>query len=80
MLLMGFFDAGVVRVESVSHTKNLVILKTKPTIGSNGTIGQRMMSIKLKIPPSKMMTLPASKIIRREKNPTIRETRRSINI
>ena len=72
------------RVETIvifaTHRVTPITVRTIPTIGRKGTNGQMIISTMLKIPPSKMRIRPAVSKIRREKKPTQRETRRSMNI
>lgn len=56
------------------------ILRTIPTIGNMGMIGQRMIRIKLAIPPTMMIRVPAKSKMSLDKKPIKRETRRSKNM
>ena len=56
------------------------ILRTIPMIGSMGMIGQRMIRIKLAIPPTMMISVPAKSKMSLDKKPIKRETRRSKNM
>ena len=56
------------------------ILRTIPMIGSMGMIGQRIMRIKLAMPPTTMIRVPAKSRTSLDKKPIKRETRRSKNM
>lgn len=51
-----------------------------PTTGRNGIIGQRIIRIKLTMPPKMIIMVPVNNNTKREKKPTTRETRRSMNM
>ena len=57
-----------------------MIVRTTPMIGVRGINGHRMIITKLIVPPSIIVIQPANSNISLEKKPTMRETRRSINI
>ncbi len=77
---MSHSDAGVFVVERVSHIITPMIVKMTPAIGSSGMTGQRMINMRLAMPPIMMMNVPTRSKINREINPTQREIKRSMNI
>lgn len=79
MLFASSMDTRVPGVEIV-HIVNPVKVKTRPTIGSKGRTGQRIIRTRLRRPPTVIMMTPASKRTRREKKPMKREMRRSRNM
>lgn len=72
--------AWIVRVKGVFHSVIPVIVKTMPIMGTSGIIGQSIMRIILRMLSIMIIMVPVVKRISREKKPTIREMRRSINI
>ena len=73
-------NAAVFGVEGVFHTSTPTIVMIMPRIGRRGTIGQRRTRRKLAIALMAMRKVPANSRASRVKKPTVRETRRSINI
>ena len=80
LFLMSVMDARIVGIESVIHRLTPTMVRTMPAIGTRGISGQRIMRARLKIPPTIIMMQPTMRRISLEKKPTIRETRRSINM
>ena len=80
VLLAGLVYAGTTWIERVCHSVNPVIDKIMPAIGRSGKNGQRIIRSKLKMPPMIIITVPAIRSTRREKNPMIRETSLSKNM
>ena len=67
-------------VERVFHIITPMMVKMIPAIGSNGIIGQRMINMRLTMPPIIITNVPARSKIKRETNPTQREIKRSMNM
>ena len=63
-----------------AHNETPIIASMMPNTGKKGMIGQRIIKIKLTIPPNMIIMVPVNNKTKREKNPTTRETRRSINM
>lgn len=78
--LLGLVDTRILRVESTAHRVTPIMVKIIPTTGKSGIIGQRMIRIRLIIPPTIIMRMPVRSKTRREKKPTMREIRRSRNM
>ena len=57
-----------------------MMVRMMPTTGRSGMKGQRMIKTRLMMPPSIIIRVPAISRKRRVKKPTMRETRRSINM
>ena len=75
---MGEFDTGVLGI--VIHRVTPMRVRIIPAIGVRGMSGQIIMRMRLTMPPKIMMMLPVMRRISLEKKPTMRETRRSINM
>ena len=73
-------DAGIFGVEGIFHRKAPVMVRIMPARGARGITGQRTMRTRLRMAPSRIMIVPARSKVRREKKPTMRETRRSMNM
>ena len=73
-------DAGILGVEGIFHSETPMTVRTMPAMGAKGMMGQRMMRMRQRMPPVIIIMVPVMSRVRREKKPTMRETRRSMNM
>lgn len=78
--LFSLVDAGIFGIKSDAHRVTPMTVKIMPATGRSGIKGQRRMRIRLRMLPNRIIIIPARSKVRREKKPTMRETKRSRNM
>jgi hypothetical protein len=74
------FDTGIFGVKGIVHMVTPAIVMITPANGRSGMNGQRRISRRLNALLARMITVPVISSTKREKNPMMRETSRSINM
>ena len=80
LLLLSLVDAGIFGIKSDAHRVTPMTVKIMPATGRSGIKGQRRMRMRLRTPPNMIIIIPTRSKVRREKKPTMRETKRSKNM
>ena len=80
VFLVRLFDTGIFGVEGIVHMVTPAIVMITPAKGRSGMNGQRRISRRLNALLARMITVPVISNTKREKNPMMRETSRSINM